>query len=93
MMCQGTKPCKEYFSRLGDSPLSLGLIHATKKKHCGALYSVNVSLFAQVPPDRPRFRLPLEPDVPRASDPPHRHRQREGRRQGVPKGGGAGYSG
>ena len=44
----------------------------------------------QVSAYRARLRLPLEPDVPRASDPPHRHRQREGRRQGLPQGGRAG---
>ena len=51
------------------------------------------SFFIQVPPDRARLRLPLEPDVPRPADPPHRHRQREGRRQGVPEGCGAGHPG
>ena len=53
----------------------------------------SVIFFIQVPPDRARLRLPLEPDVPRPADPPHRHRQREGRRQGFPEGGGAGHPG
>ena len=50
-------------------------------------------LFNQVSPHRARLRLPLEPDVPRAADPPHRHRQRKGRRQGVPESGCAGHPG
>ena len=56
------------------------------------LIEMNQNHPIQVPADRARLRLPLEPDVPRASDPPHRHRQREGRRQGLPQGGRAGYT-
>ena len=57
------------------------------------LGSVKIFLFIQVPPHRPRLRLPLEPDVPSAADPSDRHRQRKGGRQGVPEGRGAGHPG
>ena len=47
----------------------------------------------QVPACGPRLRLPVQPDVPGPPHPQDRHRQRAGRREGIPSGGSSSHPG